>query len=481
MVKRAKTQSSGKASEHLITALRVFTVSYPSSREMNGSDAFHHAPDYTAVVVQVHTSQGLVGCSLVFMCGDGADLVAQAVRKLERFVIGRSLKDFIEDPGSLSLALKEHHQLRWSREGIYHMAVGGLVNAMWDLWAKFKGVPLWQLLVDLTIQRPRILLDAIDFGYIEDVLTRVEAEKILQAGASRATGRIEKLQVKGPKMYLTIGWSGLDLDVIRQGCQDLLDKGCEDFKSKVAMGIDADAGKEAALVSDRERLSAMREVVGERRIFVDANQVFRNWRAAADYMKQLREFNLWAIEEPIAPHDVLGYRELAVALEPCGINVVGGEHAQDIVVWKQLISTGAIVACQVDATRMAGLPEILAVILMAKKYGIPVWPHAGGIGLCNMVAHLAVWDHACVAGIEEQRVEFVHFLHGEEVFCNPVSIEDGCYVLPESDGWGVELQPGFISKYGEGGSDRASPIAADLKAVEVAPNKRTDIWLRPAQ
>lgn len=422
-----------------IISADVSAVCFPTSLKLDGSDPRHFVPDYSAAVLQVLTTEGLSGYSVTFTIGDGTQDMVSCIENTVRRLIGRTLEDFIEDPGALSEALIDHHQRRWlGQGGMHRMACGAVVNAMWDLWAKKEGKPLWKLLVDLP---PEKLCQAIDFRHLRDGLNEEEALSILRsASAAEKTQREKTLRDEGLRLYLTKGWSGTKLEEIQQGCENLLQQGCTAFKAKVGRNFDYGA--------DNKVLAAMREVIGpDSVLFVDSNQNLGDWQFAAEYMSKLSAHGLFAIEEPIASDDVLGYIELRKALKPYGIEVAGGEHVPTPVIFKQLLVGGGLGLCQIDACRHGGVGDVLAAILMAKKYDVPVWPHGGGIGLCHLIRHYSIWDQIVVAGDKGQRTEYIDFLQGPEVFEAPLELTKGHYAVPTRAGWGVELKDSFHRAY----------------------------------
>ena len=343
--------------------------------------------------------------------------------------------DFIEDPGEFHRLLIDHHQLRWLADGVNRMAIGSIVNALWDLWAKLIEKPLWKLLVDLP---PEKIVQCIDWRYLQDALTPDEALEILHAHSDTHESREKALRQKGPKAYSTAGWLGLTDAQIIETVNEVKAAGFDCFKMKVGQDLDF----------DKKRLAFIREVIGEdARLMVDANQVWGVDEAIA-HMEGLAEFKPTWIEEPTARDDVLGFVKIARALEKHGIGVAAGEkQVPSPVIFKQLLTSDAIQFCQIDATRLGGVNDVLAVILMAAKFNVPVCPHGGGIGLCNMIQHYAMWDQICVAAHSDtQVVEYLNFLQ-EDVFIQPIQVCDGAYIAPTVPGWGLEMFPNFVEKH----------------------------------
>jgi L-fuconate dehydratase len=409
----------------------VIDLRVPTSDTLLGSDPFHKKPNYSVVLVHIETDDGLTGISVNFTAGAGNDWIAYGVKDLAQLVAGRSLDDFIDDPGAFHRLLVDHHQLRWLGDGVARMAIGSIVNAMWDLWAKKEGKALWKLLVDL---EPEKVVQCIDWRYLRDALTPEEALDILQRGRAGVAAREAQLRQRGPKAYSTAGWLGLTDAQIIETIEAVKASGLDCFKMKVG----------GNLKQDRERLAFIREAIGpDALLMLDANQVW-GVDEAIDHMKQLVEFRPHWIEEPTARDDVRGYQRIAEALAPYNIGVACGEQVPSPVIFKQLLESNAIQFCQIDATRLGGVNDVLAVILMAAKYKTPVCPHGGGIGLCNMIQHYALWDQIAVsAHSKNQVVEYLNFLQ-DEVFVAPIAMAEGAYVAPNTAGWGLEMQRDFV-------------------------------------
>lgn len=408
---------------------------------MAGSDPRHLAPNYSCAVVKLRTSSGLEGQSLVFTAGDGTHIQKFAIEALQRFVVGRYLEDFIAEPGLYAQALVEHHQLRWLALGVYRMAVGSIVNAMWDLWAKSEGRPMWQLLTSLP---PEKIVSCIDFHHLRDALTEEELLEMLRSREAEKEENLARLQKVGVRVYSTAGWSGRPIEEVKQLCGELYRKGTLAFKAKVGRGQQVD--RERALAEDRRLLNAMREATGEDALLLtDANQNLGDWKNAASYMKELAEYKLLFIEEAIAYNDVMGYAKLREALAPVGIGVAGGEQAPDAITFKQLLANGGLTHCQIDGARVGGVCELFAIVAMAAKYGVPVCPHSGGIGLGQLVGPMSVWDQAWF-GSQGRWLEYLEFLQ-QGVFLHPLRVENGHYQLSSAPGWGLEMHEEFVAKY----------------------------------
>lgn len=444
-----------------ITSLEVLDIRYPTVRlGMAGSDPRHLAPNYSCAITVLKTDGGLEGRSLVFTIGAGTEIQKAAIEALRPFVVGRNLEDFIEEPGYFAQALAEHHQLRWLALGTYRMAVGGVVNALWDLWAKRDGVPMWRLLTSLPPER---IVQCIDFHHLRDVLTEGELLEMLQSRVAARDANLARLERDGVRVYSTAGWSGRPLDEVRQLCSGLYANGTRAFKAKVGRGQQYDRAR--ALDEDRRMLQAIRESTGEDALLLtDANQNLGDWRNAASYMKELAEFKLLFIEEAIAYNDVTGYIRLREALAPVGIGVAGGEQAPDAITFKQMLAGGGLTHCQIDGARVGGVNELFAIVAMAAKFGVPVCPHSGGIGLGQLVGPMSVFDQAWF-GSEGRWLEYLEFLQ-DGVFLSPLRVRNGHYVLPSAPGWGIEMEADFVARYRyPDGPDTADSAEADRIAA----------------
>jgi len=354
----------------LIQNVNVVDLRVPTSDTLLGSDPFHKKPNYSVVLVTLETNTGLNGISVAFTIGAGNDWIAYGIKDLAQLVIGATLEDFINNPGAFQKTFVDHHQLRWLADGVYRMVVGSIVNAMWDLWAKQVEKPMWKLLVDLT---PEEIVQSINWRYLRDALTPDEALEILRAHQDSRHEREAQMRKRGPKAYSTAGWLGLTDAQILDTINQMKAVGFDCFKMKV--GLD--------LQHDLERLAFIRKAIGnEAKLMLDANQIW-GVDEAINYMRELAQFRPAWIEEPTARDDVLGYVKIAKELAKYNIGVAAGEQVPSPVIFKQLLTSRAISYCQIDATRLAGVNDVLAVILIAAKYGIPVCPHGGGIGLCS--------------------------------------------------------------------------------------------------
>ena len=418
-----------------ITTLDAIDVRFPTSRTLAGSDAMNPAPDYSATYVILRTDRpDLEGHGLAFTIGRGNEVVVAATRALCGLVVGARLESIVSDMRSFWRAITGDSQLRWigPDKGAMHLATAAVVNAIWDLYAKSEGKPLWKLLVDLS---PEALVSCIDFRYITDALTPDEAAAILRRVANGKRSREREMLRDGFPAYTTsAGWLGYSDDRIRTLSREAVASGWSHVKMKVGRNIDDDV-RRAAVIRD--------EIGPERKLMMDANQVWDVDEAIAN-MRQLSRFDPWWIEEPTSPDDVLGHAAIARAIAP--IRVATGEHCQNRIIFKQLMQANAIGFCQIDACRLGGVNEVLAVVLMAAKFGVPVCPHAGGVGLCEYVQHISLFDYIAVSGSLEDRVlEYVDHLH--EHFVDPVTIRDGRYLPPTRPGYSVEMRPESLLEY----------------------------------
>ena len=418
-----------------ITGYDVFDVRFPTSLSADGSDAMNHDADYSAAYIVLKTDDPEVyGCGFTFTIGRGNEVCAAAMELRARPLLGQDADEICGSLGETYRSLKCDSQLRWlgPDKGVEHLALGAVMNAVWDLAARQAGKPLWRLLVDMTAEQ---IVDAADLSYLSDALTREEALGLLGRLAPTKQERLGQLAREGYPCYTTsAGWLGYSDEKLRRLCQEAVDQGYRHIKLKVG----------ASLEDDIRRLGIAREVIGtEGNLMIDANQVW-DVPQAIDWVKQLSEFNPLWIEEPTSPDDVLGHAEIRRAVQPIG--VATGEHGMNRVLFKQLFQAGAIDYCQLDACRLASVNEVLAVQLMAAKFGIPVCPHAGGVGLCELVQHLSIFDFIAVSGDLTGRVtEFVDHLH--EHFVDPCIIKDGAYVMPANPGYSAELKEQTLQEY----------------------------------
>ncbi|MFB2549940.1 L-fuconate dehydratase [Ensifer soli] len=418
-----------------ITGLRSIDLRFPTSKSLDGSDAMNPDPDYSAAYVVLATDRAdLTGHGLTFTIGRGNEICCAAIDALAHLVVGLDLGWVRENPGRFWRHVTSDSQLRWigPDKGAMHLAVGAVVNAVWDLLAKEAGKPVWQLVAEMS---PEEILSIVDFRYLTDALTPEEALAILKAAEAGKAERIEILKREGYPCYTTsAGWLGYGDEKLRRLCQEAVDEGFTHIKMKVGRDLE----------DDKRRLRIAREVIGdERYMMIDANQVWEVSQAI-DWVKELSVYKPFFIEEPTSPDDVFGHRAIREAIAP--VKVATGEMCQNRIIFKQMIANGAIDIVQIDSCRMGGLNEVLAVLLMAAKYGLPVWPHAGGVGLCEYVQHLSMIDYLVVSGTKEGRViEFVDHLH--EHFLDPCRIENAAYMPPSLPGFSIEMKPQSIEDY----------------------------------
>lgn len=420
--------------EIVITGVRVIDLRFPTSLEHIGSDAVNKDPDYSAAYCILETNTGLQGHGLTFTLGRGTDLVVEALRYLTRYVVGRSLPSLTEDMCAFSRQLTDDSQFRWlgPEKGVIHLATGALINAVWDLYARAEGKPLWQLLAELP---PQQLIKAIDFRYIDDALNPDEALKLLERGRHNQAARLEHLQDEGYPAYTTsVGWFGYSEEKIRRLSKEALAQGWTHFKLKVG----GDPG------DDLHRGHVVREEIGwTNKLMVDANQ---KWGVleAIERTRQLAELKPWWMEEPTSPDDILGHRR--IRSEVPQVRIATGEHCHNRVMFKQLLQADAIDVVQLDSCRVGGVNENLAILLMAAKFEKPVCPHAGGVGLCEYVQHLSIFDYLAVSSTTQDRViEFVDHLH--EHFVTPVRIKNGHYQLPLEPGYSIEIKEESLKRF----------------------------------
>ena len=419
-----------------ITGLSVRDIRFPTSRSLTGSDAMNKDPDYSAAYLVLHTDspEGHEGHGLVFTIGRGNEICVTAIEAMKPLVLGRKLESFTADMGAFWRHITGDSQLRWigPEKGAIHLATGAIVNAVWDLWAKVMGKPVWRLIADMT---PEELVRCIDFRYITDAITPDEALEILRRNANTKAERIAELEATGYPSYTTsVGWLGYDDDKLRRLCREALANGWNHIKVKVGANID----------EDLRRCRIIREEIGwERKLMLDANQVWEV-NEAIENMKRLAELKPWWIEEPTNPDDILGHARIADAIAPIG--VATGEVCHNRVMFKQLMQANAIKFCQIDSCRLGGVNEVLAVLLMAAKFNILVCPHAGGVGLCEHVQHLAMIDYVCIsASMEDRLVEYVEHLH--EHFLDPVVMRNGRYMPPTAPGYSIEMKPESLDEH----------------------------------
>lgn len=419
-----------------ITGVDSYDIRFPTSRTLAGSDAMNPNPDYSAayVILRTDDSSGRAGHGLTFTIGRGNDLCVAAIEALAPFVRGQRLDDLTADMAGFWNAITGDSQLRWlgPEKGVIHLAAAAVVNAVWDLWAKVAGKPLWQLLADMT---PEELVGCVPFRHLSDTLTPGEALAILRRRRADRPAREAALRATGFPAYTTApGWLGYSDDRVRELCREALADGFAHVKMKV--------GRDGA--ENRRRAALIRAEIGpERTLMVDANQVWEVDEAIAR-MRELADFNLFWIEEPTAPDDILGHAAIARAIAP--VRVATGEHCPNRVLFKQFLAAGGMGICQPDIARLGGVNEMLAVLLLAAKFDVPICPHGGGVGLCEYVQHLSIFDYLCVgSGLDGRLIEYVDHLH--EHFLDPVVIRHGAYVVPDTPGFSIEMRPAALTEY----------------------------------
>ncbi|MFL5013775.1 L-fuconate dehydratase [Rhizobium sp.] len=418
-----------------ITDLRVFDLRFPTSQSLDGSDAMNPDPDYSAAYVILDTdAPDLAGHGLTFTIGRGNDICCMAIEAMRHLIVGADLAEVLAHPGTFWRHLTSDSQLRWigPEKGAIHLATGAVVNAVWDLLAKQAGKPVWRLVAEMS---PEEIADIVDYRYLTDVLTRSEAVEILKRAEAGKAERIAILEKEGYACYTTsAGWLGYGDEKLRRLCQEAIDAGFNHIKMKVGRDLE----------DDIRRLRIAREVIGpDRYLMIDANQVW-DVGQAIDWVKALSFAKPFFIEEPTSPDDVAGHRKIRQAIAP--VKVATGEMCQNRIMFKQFIAEGAIDIVQIDSCRMGGLNEVLSVLLIAAKFDLPVWPHAGGVGLCEYVQHLSMIDYVAVSGTKEGRViEYVDHLH--EHFLDPCLIDNAAYMPPTLPGFSIEMKAVSISNY----------------------------------
>ncbi len=418
------------------TAIRTYDIRFPTSASLDGSDAMNKDPDYSAayVIVQTDAPQLPQGHGFVFSIGRGNEVLTAAIDAVGAHLVGRDVEATLADLGGFSRELVGDSQFRWlgPEKGVSHMAIGAIINALWDVRAKRAGKPLWLVLAELT---PEQIVDLVDFRYLTDALTPEEALEILRAAEPGRAERIERLRATGYPAYTTSpGWLGYSDEKLARLCREAADAGFGQVKLKVG----------GSLEDDVRRLAIARQTLGaDFPIAIDANQ---RWDVpqAHDWIRALAPFQPSWVEEPTSPDEVLGYAAIREQARP--LRIATGEHVHNRVIFKQLMQAHAVDVVQIDATRVGGVNENIAILLLAAKFGLPVCPHAGGVGLCELVQHLSMFDFVAVSGSMQGRmIEYVDHLH--EHFVDPVVIENGCYRTPDYPGFGAQLQAESIRRY----------------------------------
>jgi L-fuconate dehydratase len=417
-----------------ITGIDVRDVRFPTSRTLAGSDAMNEAPDYSAAYAILATDTDLRGYGMTFTIGRGNEIVCEAMRSLAPLLIGTKLEDIAADPGAFWRAITGDSQLRWigPEKGAIHLATAALVNAVWDLWARAEGKPLWKLVADMT---PEEVVRCIDFRYLTDALTPERALELLHSRADGRVARERQLRERGFPAYTTsVGWLGYSDDEVRHRAREAVAHGWTHMKMKVG----------GSLADDLRRAALIREEIGpDRFLMMDANQVW-DVEQAIVHTKRLAEFDPWWMEEPTSPDDILGHARIAREIAP--VRVATGEHCHNRTMFKQLMQADAIGVCQLDSCRLGGVNEVLAVLLLAARFGVPVCPHAGGVGLSEYVQHLSIAEHVLLGGdLGDRVIEYVEELH--EHFAEPVRMRDGRYLVPEAPGYSIEMHPESLEEY----------------------------------
>jgi L-fuconate dehydratase len=414
----------------------TYDIRFPTSASGAGSDAMNPDPDYSAAYVALETDDpnGLTGHGLTFTIGRGTEVCVAAIDALLPHVVGATVEELIADLGGLWRELVTDTQLRWlgPEKGVIHLATAAIVNAVWDLYAKVEGKPLWKLLVDMPPER---LVACIDFRYIDDALTPDEALAILRRNEATKGEREQRLRAEGFPAYTTsAGWLGYADETLPERAREALAEGFTHLKLKVGGDLERDL----------RRARLVRDAIGPgNRLSLDANQAW-GVNEAIDAIGVLSEVDPWWIEEPTSPDDVLGHRRIRDAIAP--VRVATGEHVQNRVVFKQLLQLAAIDVCQLDCCRLGGVNEVLAVTLLAAKFGVPICPHAGGVGLCEYAQHVSMFDYVAVSATFDDRVcEFVDHLH--EHFVDPVRVVRGRYLAPTTPGYSIEIRPESLSEF----------------------------------
>ncbi len=420
----------------LITDVVIQDIRFPTSKWLHGSDAMNRDPDYSAayVILKTDNKKGLEGHGLTFTIGRGNEICVAALKALAPLVEGKTLEEFTADMAAFWRRITGDSQLRWigPDKGAVHMATGALVNAVWDLYAKIEGKPLWRLIADMS---PQEFVACVDFSYITDAITPEEALELLKRIEATKNERIANLLKNGFPAYTTsAGWLGYSDEKIRRLCRDAVRDGWKYIKMKVGSNLQ----------DDIRRASLVREEIGpDVKLMMDANQIWDVKEAIAN-IKKLSKFNPYWFEEPTSPDDILGHKVIAEAIKP--IKVATGEHCQNRIIFKQLMQAGAMDICQIDSCRVGGVNELLAIMLMAAKFEIPICPHAGGVGLCEHAQHLSMIDYVAISGTMEGRiVEYVDHLH--EHFITPVVIRNGAYMPPSAPGYSIEIKSESREKF----------------------------------
>lgn len=418
-----------------ITGFSAYDLRFPTSQQLDGSDAMNPDPDYSAAYVILETnSNELCGHGMTFTIGRGNEMCVTAIRSLASLLVGQSVERLMTEPVVLYRKLTGDSQFRWvgPEKGVVHLAAAALINAVWDLWARAQEKPVWQVVADMS---PEQFIACVDFRYLTDAITPAQASELLHRQLADKPQRLEILREQGYPSYTTsAGWLGYADDVLREKCGQLKERGWNHFKIKVGRDLE----------DDLRRCRVLRQEMGDQAfMMVDANQVW-DVSQAIDWIRELREFSPWFVEEPTSPDDILGHAAIAKAVAP--VRIATGEMCQNRVMFKQFMQAGGMQVCQIDSCRLGGVNEVLAVLLLAARFDIPVCPHAGGVGLCEYVQHLSSIDYLCVSGTFDGRVtEYSDHLH--EHVTDPVTMKNGHYMLPEDHGYSVKFTEAALNEY----------------------------------
>lgn len=422
----------------VIRSFETFDLRFPTSQHLDGSDAMNPDPDYSAAYVVLRTdSANVCGYGMTFTIGRGNELCVAAIQALANLLIDQSVESLMAEPVTLYRRLTGDSQLRWvgPEKGVIHLAAAAVINAVWDLWARLHHKPVWQVICDMS---PEQIASCVDFRYLTDAMTKTQAIELLRTCEHGREQRIQELRDRGYPSYTTsAGWLGYSDDALRQKCADLKTRGWDHFKIKVGRDLD----------DDLRRCRVLRQEMGEAaHMMIDANQVW-DVPQAIEWIRQLAPFNPWFVEEPTSPDDILGHKAIADAIRP--IRVATGEMCHNRIMFKQFMQSGALQVCQLDCCRLGGVNEVLAVMLLAARFGIPVCPHAGGVGLCEYVQHASIVDYVCVTGSMQDRVtEYSDHLH--EHVHDPVVMRHGRYMPPVAPGYSVRFTEAALNSFAFG-------------------------------
>ena len=390
----------------------------------HGSDAIHRDPIYSYAVTQLHDDRGRTGVGLAFTLGEGNQLVCEAARFYAQRFVGQSIEEIMTRFGVLQLEMADEQQFRWlgPHKGVVQLALASVTNACWDLWAKTRGVPLWKLLLDLS---PEEVVATLDLSYLDNELTTATALEMLRKHKPGRHSREGILETGYPGYDTSVGWFNYGDDQVRENCKRAIAEGFSAMKLKVGS---RDPQR------DIRRAKIVREVAGgDARVMLDANQ---QWTLpqALDICRQLSAINPFWIEEPPHPDDVLGHKTLAEAIAPTRLAI--GEHVPNRVVFKNYLLARCAGFIQVDATRVAGISEFIAVSLLCRKFGVPVVPHVGDMGQLHQ--HLVLFNHVALG---QELVFLEHIPHLREHFVHPCQVSGGVYQTPQEAGASCDLKP----------------------------------------